>query len=105
MTTPKLMHLRGIARRTEAKESWKLAKSKLILLLTPLFWYFGWIQAYPGTYLATYFIIRSRALGSFNVRRRRHTGNLAGRHISRPPLGQETTNKSYCHLRHHRGCQ
>jgi MFS family permease len=56
---------RGIAWRTEAKETWKLAKSKPILLLTPLFWYFGWIQAYPGTYLATYFTVRSRALGSF----------------------------------------
>ncbi|KAE9994246.1 hypothetical protein EG327_000528 [Venturia inaequalis] len=56
---------RGIAWRTELRESWKLAKSKPILLLTPLFWYFGWIQAYPGTYLATYFTVRSRALGSF----------------------------------------
>ncbi|KAJ5456360.1 Major facilitator superfamily domaingeneral substrate transporter [Penicillium desertorum] len=36
-----------------------------ILLLVPLFWYFGWIQAYPGTYLATYFAVRARALGSF----------------------------------------
>lgn len=56
---------RGIAWRTEGKETWKLAKSRPILLLTPLFWYFGWIQAYPGTYLATYFTVRSRALGSF----------------------------------------
>jgi hypothetical protein len=56
---------RGINWRVEAKATWKLAKSKPILLLTPLFWYFGWIQAYPGTYLATYFTVRSRALGSF----------------------------------------
>lgn len=56
---------RGIAWRTETKEMWRLARSKSILLLTPLFWYFGWIQAYPGTYLATYFTVRSRALGSF----------------------------------------
>lgn len=56
---------RGIAWRTEVKELWKLAKSKPILLLTPLFWYFGWTQAYPGTYLAAYFTVRSRALGSF----------------------------------------
>jgi MFS family permease len=56
---------RGIAWRSEAHEMWKLARSKPILLLTPLFWYFGWIQAYPGTYLATYFTVRSRALGSF----------------------------------------
>jgi hypothetical protein len=39
--------------------------SKSILLLLPLFWYFGWIQAYPDTYFATYFTVRSRALGSF----------------------------------------
>jgi sugar phosphate permease len=30
--------------RLEVKEVWKLAKSKEILLLTPLFWYFGWVQ-------------------------------------------------------------
>ncbi|KAL2832170.1 hypothetical protein BDW59DRAFT_169544 [Aspergillus cavernicola] len=51
--------------KTEVKAMWERAKSKPILLLTPLFWYFGWIQAYPGTYLATYFTVRSRALGSF----------------------------------------
>ncbi|KAF6840583.1 duf895 domain membrane protein [Colletotrichum musicola] len=56
---------RGIRGRAEGKEMWKLLKSRSILLLTPLFWYFGWIQAYPGTYLATYFTVRSRALGSF----------------------------------------
>ncbi|KAK6373703.1 hypothetical protein LTS17_008196 [Exophiala oligosperma] len=56
---------RGIAWRTELKQMWRLIRSKPILLLTPLFWYFGWIQAYPGTYLATYFTVRSRALGSF----------------------------------------
>lgn len=44
---------------------WRLARSRSILLLVPLFWYFGWIQAYPGTYLATYFTVRARALGSF----------------------------------------
>ncbi|KAL1840516.1 hypothetical protein VTK73DRAFT_3729 [Phialemonium thermophilum] len=44
---------------------WRLATSRPILLLVPLFWYFGWMQAYPGTYLATYFTVRSRALGSF----------------------------------------
>ncbi|KAB8226336.1 major facilitator superfamily domain-containing protein [Aspergillus novoparasiticus] len=51
--------------RTELRAMWRLARSKSIILLTPLFWYFGWIQAYPGTYLATYFTVRSRALGSF----------------------------------------
>jgi MFS family permease len=56
---------RGITWRAEAKEMWRLVTSKSILLLIPLFWYFGWIQAYPGTYLATYFTVRSRALGSF----------------------------------------
>ncbi|PVH80150.1 MFS general substrate transporter [Cadophora sp. DSE1049] len=56
---------RGIHWRTEAKEMWHLNTSKPILLLTPLFWYFGWMQAYPGTFLATYFTVRSRALGSF----------------------------------------
>lgn len=56
---------RGIKWREELREMWKLLKSRQILLLTPLFWYFGWIQAYPGTYLATYFTVRSRALGSF----------------------------------------
>jgi hypothetical protein len=56
---------RGINWRVEGKEMWKLLRSKPILLLSPLFWYFGWMQAYPGTYLATYFTVRSRALGSF----------------------------------------
>ncbi|KAL7621502.1 hypothetical protein AAE478_008826 [Parahypoxylon ruwenzoriense] len=56
---------RGIPWRTELREMWRLARSKSILLLIPLFWYFGWCQAYPGTYLATYFTVRSRALGSF----------------------------------------
>ncbi|KAI1613043.1 DUF895 domain membrane protein [Exophiala viscosa] len=56
---------RNIHWRTELEHMWRLIRSKPILLLTPLFWYFGWIQAYPGTYLATYFTVRSRALGSF----------------------------------------
>lgn len=56
---------RGIHWRTEAREMWRLLTSRSILLLVPLFWYFGWIQAYPGTYFATYFTVRSRALGSF----------------------------------------
>ncbi|EXJ63617.1 uncharacterized protein A1O5_11378 [Cladophialophora psammophila CBS 110553] len=56
---------RGIDWKTELAQMWRLVRSKSILLLTPLFWYFGWIQAYPGTYLATYFTVRSRALGSF----------------------------------------
>lgn len=56
---------RGIDWRTELREMWRLATSRSILLLIPLFWYFGWMQAYPGTYLATYFTVRSRALGSF----------------------------------------
>ncbi|KAL5046350.1 hypothetical protein BDW71DRAFT_207423 [Aspergillus fruticulosus] len=51
--------------KTEAKTVWKRGKSKPILLSTPLFWYSGWVQAYPGTHLATYFTVRSRALGSF----------------------------------------
>ncbi|KAK4498760.1 hypothetical protein PRZ48_009270 [Zasmidium cellare] len=56
---------RGINWKVEAKEMGRLAVSKSILLLLPLFWYFGWMQAYPGTFLATYFTVRSRALGSF----------------------------------------
>ncbi|CRG86101.1 hypothetical protein PISL3812_03104 [Talaromyces islandicus] len=56
---------RGIDWRTELRVMWRLARSRSILLLTPLFWYFGWMQAYPGTYLATYFTVRARALGSF----------------------------------------
>ncbi|PGH08207.1 hypothetical protein GX51_01361 [Blastomyces parvus] len=56
---------RGIKWREEARQMWNLATSRSILLLIPLFWYYGWIQAYPGTYLATYFTVRSRALGSF----------------------------------------
>ncbi|CAI7666358.1 unnamed protein product [Penicillium crustosum] len=56
---------RGIHWRVELREMWRLARSRSILLLVPLFWYFGWIQAYPGTYLATYFTVRARALGSF----------------------------------------
>ncbi|OHF01899.1 hypothetical protein CORC01_02777 [Colletotrichum orchidophilum] len=55
----------GIHWRSELTEMWRLLRSRSILFLTPLFWYFGWIQAYPGTYLATYFSVRSRALGSF----------------------------------------
>jgi hypothetical protein len=55
---------RGILWRDELKQMWRLGRSKPILLLMPLFWYFGWCQAYPGTYLATYFTVRSRALGS-----------------------------------------
>lgn len=50
--------------RDELHAMWKRVTSRSILLLVPLFWYFGWIQAYPGTYLATYFTVRSRALGS-----------------------------------------
>ncbi|KAJ5790944.1 uncharacterized protein N7518_007955 [Penicillium psychrosexuale] len=56
---------RGIHWREELSAMWRLARSKSILLLVPLFWYFGWIQAYPGTYLATYFTVRARALGGF----------------------------------------
>ncbi|KAJ5213929.1 Major facilitator superfamily domain general substrate transporter [Penicillium cf. viridicatum] len=56
---------RGIHWCEELREMWRLARSRSILLLVPLFWYFGWIQAYPGTYLATYFTVRARALGSF----------------------------------------
>jgi len=56
---------RGIQWRDELREMWRLARSRSILLLTPLFIYLGWMQAYPGTYLATYFTVRSRALGSF----------------------------------------
>jgi hypothetical protein len=56
---------RGIHWREELHAMWRLVKSRSILLLVPLFWYFGWVQAYPGTYLATYFTVRSRALGSF----------------------------------------
>ncbi|KAJ5502605.1 Major facilitator superfamily domain general substrate transporter [Penicillium fimorum] len=55
---------RGIHWRDELRAMWRLARSRSILLLVPLFWYFGWIQAYPGTYLATYFTVRARALGS-----------------------------------------
>lgn len=43
---------------------WRLLCSRQILLLTPLFLYLGWLQAYPGTLLATYFTVRARALGS-----------------------------------------
>jgi hypothetical protein len=39
---------RGINWKVEAQQMWRLAISKPILLLTPLFWYFGWMQAYPG---------------------------------------------------------
>ncbi|KAE8154327.1 major facilitator superfamily domain-containing protein [Aspergillus avenaceus] len=56
---------RGIDPREGLKAMWSLARSRSIFLLIPLFWYFGWIQAYPGTYLATYFTVRARALGSF----------------------------------------
>lgn len=39
---------RGTNWKVEGKEMWRLLISKPILLLTPLFWYFGWMQAYPG---------------------------------------------------------
>jgi MFS family permease len=55
---------RGVNWRNESKKMWELGRSKQVLLLSPLFWYFGWCQAYPGTYLETYFTVRSRALGS-----------------------------------------
>lgn len=55
---------KGTNWRVELREMWRLARSRSILLLVPLFWYYGWCQAYPGTYLATYFTVRSRALGS-----------------------------------------
>lgn len=54
----------SIKLRDEGKEMWRLARSKSILLMIPLFWYFGWMQAYPGTYLEAYFTVRARALGS-----------------------------------------
>ena len=57
---------KGTNWRVELREMWRLARSKSILLLVPLFWYYGWCQAYPGTYLATYFTVRSRALGSLS---------------------------------------
>ncbi|KAJ5969060.1 Major facilitator superfamily domain general substrate transporter [Penicillium viridicatum] len=53
---------RSIHWRQELREMWRLARSRSILLLVPLFWYLG---GYPGTYLATYFTVRARALGSF----------------------------------------
>lgn len=56
---------KNISWRTELGAMWQLVTSKSILLLIPLFWYFGWIQAYPGTYLATYFTVWSRVLSSF----------------------------------------
>ncbi|KAI2637859.1 MFS general substrate transporter [Hypomontagnella submonticulosa] len=56
---------RGIDWCTELREMWRLTTSKSILLLAPLFWYLGWTFAYPGTFVATYFTVRSRALGSF----------------------------------------
>lgn len=56
---------RGIHWRTEAKAMWSLVTSRSMVILIPLFWYFGYIQAYPGTFLATYFTVRSRALGAF----------------------------------------
>ncbi|KAL4967490.1 uncharacterized protein BDV14DRAFT_188278 [Aspergillus stella-maris] len=58
-------HQEAIHWTIELKALWTRGKSKPILLLNPLFWYFGWVQAYPGTCLATYFTVRSRALGSF----------------------------------------
>lgn len=56
---------RHIAPGVELRAMWRLLRSRSIVLLLPLFWYFGWTQAYPGTYLATYFSVRARALGSF----------------------------------------
>ena len=51
--------------KQQAKSMWRLLTSRPILMLAPLFWYFGWTAAYPGTYLATYFSVRSRSLASF----------------------------------------
>ncbi|PYH45975.1 uncharacterized protein BP01DRAFT_391331 [Aspergillus saccharolyticus JOP 1030-1] len=65
MTVTQIEAPRGLYWREKGRIMWRFMRSKPILLLVPLFWHFVWIQAYPGTYLATYFTVRSQALGSF----------------------------------------
>lgn len=54
-----------ISMREQGKAMWRLLISKPILLLAPMIWYYGWTEAYPGTYMATYLTVRSRSLASF----------------------------------------
>ena len=49
----------------EGKAIWKLVRSRRILLLIPVFIVGQWGGTYTGNYFATYFSVRSRALGSF----------------------------------------
>ncbi|RFU23713.1 hypothetical protein B7463_g12625, partial [Scytalidium lignicola] len=50
---------------TEGKAIWKLLRSRRILLLIPVFIVGNWGSVYTGNYFATFFSVRSRALGSF----------------------------------------
>lgn len=51
--------------RAEAVAIWKLLRTKRILLLIPVFIFGQWSSPYESNYFATYFTVRSRALGSF----------------------------------------
>ncbi|KAH8810702.1 major facilitator superfamily domain-containing protein [Xylogone sp. PMI_703] len=59
---PRIKHTTWL---TEGKAVWKLIRSRRILLLIPVFIVGNWGSVYTGNYFATYFSVRSRALGSF----------------------------------------
>ena len=49
----------------EGRAVWRLIQTRRILLLIPVFIVGQWGSTYTGNYFATYFSVRSRALGSF----------------------------------------
>lgn len=67
--------------RAEAKAIWKLVRTKRILLLIPVFIFGQWSTPYESNYFATYFTVRSRALGSFLTACSGITGDLVTGHL------------------------
>ncbi|KAL1628702.1 hypothetical protein SLS56_005694 [Neofusicoccum ribis] len=66
--------------RAEARAIAKLVRTKRILLLIPVFVFGQWSTPYESNYLATYFTVRSRALGSFLTACSGITGDLVTGH-------------------------
>ncbi|KAL0264776.1 hypothetical protein SLS55_000728 [Diplodia seriata] len=67
--------------RAEAKAIWRLVRAKRVLLLIPVFIFGQWSTPYESNYLAAYFTVRSRALGSFLTACSGITGNLVTGHL------------------------
>lgn len=61
----KVPQLKNTTWITEGKAVWKLIRTRRILLLIPVFIVGNWGSVYTSNYFATYFSVRSRALGSF----------------------------------------